>query len=159
MLLRPVFFTLGVISAVCAAPFAPSSNLATPSLAVRAKTEPDRPKVVDISFGHWFLYDKPPDDVQQRIAMAVFGDVGKVSGLNWISGYTEQDEHFEWRLISKEHSPFTSGWSDWVAIPPTKKPGKNAVLVNYDYEEAKVLKLLAKKAAAAAAESKASGRD
>ncbi|KAJ3788292.1 hypothetical protein GGU10DRAFT_346583 [Lentinula aff. detonsa] len=157
MLLQPVFFTLGVISAVCAAPFAPSSNLATPSLAVRAKTK-QKPKVVDISFGHWFLYDQPPDDVQQRIAMAVFGDVGKVSGLNWINGYTETDEHFEWRLISEEHSPFTSGWSNWVEIPPTKEPGKNAVLVNYDHEEAQVLKLLAKNAAAAA-KSKASSRN
>ncbi|KAJ3991352.1 hypothetical protein F5050DRAFT_1216731 [Lentinula boryana] len=134
MLLRTVFFTLGVISAVCAAPFTSSSNLATPSLAVRAKSEP----LVDISFKDLFATDPPPQDVQRRIALAVFGDVDKTSSLHWINGYTSGDTDFRWRRRSARNPTIIEGWSTYVKIPSTEVPGKAVTLVDYESEKKKI---------------------
>ncbi|KAJ3997435.1 hypothetical protein F5050DRAFT_1806806 [Lentinula boryana] len=136
MLLRTVFFTLGVISAVCAAPFTSSSNLATPSLAVRAKPEP---KLVDIMFTiDPSETDPPPQDVQRRIALAVFGDVSKTSSLHWSNGYTFVDTHFRWRRRSIWHATVRSGWSTDVIIPSTEVPGKAVTLVDWKSEKKKI---------------------
>ncbi|KAJ3731656.1 hypothetical protein DFJ43DRAFT_376330 [Lentinula guzmanii] len=141
MLLQPVFFTLGVISAVCAAPFDPSSNLATPTLAVRAKEK--LVKVVDVAFDEWGSTAPAPIETQRGIAMVVFGDESKTTAINWINGYTRGEIHWRWRRRSElqPHTNHLFGWSDKIDIPSTSASGKKLPLVDYEYEVTQILGL------------------
>ncbi|KAH7880046.1 uncharacterized protein C8R40DRAFT_462600 [Lentinula edodes] len=140
MLLLPIYFILGLLSTVYSAPFAAISNRGAPNLRARGTI------LVDVKFRHHigkgesyasvepYTWKAPPEDVQRRVALALFGDtaIDKVSAIRWTNTYLASDESFEWRQLNTQNT-YQSGYSDPVAIPATEEPSKTHILVDFEY--------------------------
>ncbi|KAJ4493336.1 hypothetical protein C8R41DRAFT_902728 [Lentinula lateritia] len=136
MLLLPIYFILSLLSTVYSAPFAAISNQRAPHLQIRAG-----PAVflVDVKFNHLvssesYTWGDPPQDVKQRVALALFGDSTneQVSAIRWTNTYQESDGSFQWRVHSSTNT-YQSDYSDKIVIPTTVDNGKSPICVDFEY--------------------------